>query len=64
MKFSKIQLLTVPKVEGINFSNASEVKWVPVPKPFVSISRKEESVKVSYEVDVKHSIEGIFKTAE
>lgn len=64
LKFSSIQLMAVPKVEGIDFSCSNESRWVPAPDPFVSLSRKEDSVKVSHEFNVKHSVEGIFKTAE
>ncbi len=56
--------MAVPKVDGIDFFCSNEVKWIPMIDPFVSLSRKEDSDKASHEFDVKHSVEGIFKTSE
>ena len=61
MKFSSIQLIAVPNAaESIDFSS-NESRWVPILDSFVSL---RGTVEATNEIDVKHSVEGIFKSAE
>ncbi len=63
MKFSSIQLMAVPKIEGLSFSS-NDSKWIPVLDAFSPISRKGDIVNFIHTIDVKHSAEDIFETVE